>query len=477
MGPIIPTRLPHALAALALLASLAALLTMAAIPRAAAAQESSGGYIEVHNRICPGEKEFGGDYFAECHETVPDPGLPFTLTASDGTVLDEDVTDGNGNVYFTGLSAGTYTMSGGVPGEFADARYYCSVSADGGTAFPFTPVTVGIQLTIAASDRIVCDWYNVPYDLRGELTGTLEFIKIRCEGEPRTRMVVFTPLEVAGGLAEAGDDSCRGDTASFKIIPFGDETHEPIWVYAAVGVNTIELPVGDHVLVELGSGASAEFPIEELATTRVYVINPRTPGGGVNETVSLPITKFDCSADPGHAAIDAVSEGSTPAGCTRATNVRFSVAAEDGTPVGVCRTDDYGICAVEVLVGSTVLITEDVSTGSPGFAPVYNPIKVVVNPQSEVFAVFVNLPIRDVDDDDDEGSAPQPRRDQAGGVTRLPSTGAGGERSDDTAWTWLLLGIASAAGLVTAMGQCSGWLAPAGKAIPTDRLTLRKRRR
>ncbi len=466
MGPIMPTRLPHALAALALLTSLAALVTMAILPKPVAAQESSGGYIEVHNRICPGEKDFGGDHFAECHETVPDPGLPFTITTVGGSVLDEDVTDGNGNVYFTGLAAGTYTISGGVPGEFADAVIYCSVAADGGTPFPFTPVTVGIQLTIDADDRIVCDWYNVPYDQRGELTGTLEFIKIRCEGEPETRMVVFTPLEVAGGLAEAGDDSCRGGRASFHIIPFGDETQEPISVDAQVGVNTIELPVGDHVLVELGSGASAEFPIEELATTRVYVINPRTPdGGGVDETVPLPITKFDCTANPGDAAINAVLEGGTPAGCTRAADVRFSVAADDGTPVGVCRTDASGICAVEVLIGATVVITEDVATGTPGFVPVYNPIEVVVNPQSEAFAVFVNLPAGGTDDDDDQGSGPTPRPGQAGGVTRLPSTGAGAEQSNDAAWLWLLLGAASAAGFVAAAGRCSGRLVTGGKVL------------
>ncbi len=274
MGPIIPTRLPRALATTAFALAIG-LAMIAIIPRAVTAQESSDGYIEVHNRICPGEREFGGDHFAECHETVPDPGLPFTIMTTDGTVLDEDVTDANGNVYFTGLAGGTYTISGGVPGEFADVAVYCSVAADGGTRQPFTAVPTGIQLTIDADDRVVCDWYNVPYDLRGELTGTLEVIKIRCESEPAPRIVVFTPLDVAGGFTEAGDDSCRGGTASFHILPYGEEAQEPIRVDAQVEVNTIELPVGDHVLVELETGASATFPIEERATTRVYALNPR----------------------------------------------------------------------------------------------------------------------------------------------------------------------------------------------------------
>jgi hypothetical protein len=121
-----------------------------------------------------------------------------------------------------------------------------------------------------------------------EQTGTLELIKLACAGQPATEIIVFTPLEVAGGLAEAGHDQCRGATASFQIIPHGDQSLVPIPFDAAVGVNELTLPVGDHTLVELDSGATATFPIEELATSRVFVLNPMLPDDGTTPPTAAP---------------------------------------------------------------------------------------------------------------------------------------------------------------------------------------------
>ena len=52
---------------------------------------------------------------------------------------------------------------------------------------------------------------------------------------------------------------------------------------------------------------------------------------------------------------------------------------------------DLGIFVVDVPDGATVVITEDVTTGTPGFVPRENPITVVVDEPIEA-AIFVNVP-------------------------------------------------------------------------------------
>jgi hypothetical protein len=134
----------------------------------AGAGAQAGATITIHNRICPGgfDPNSGGDaFFSECHGTPPDPALGFAITG--GATLE---TDAEGNVVFDGLAAGTYEISGGVPGEFAETVVYCSDADDVSVAWPFEFTGIGIAITVAEGDNVVCDWYNIPIDLSGNPT-------------------------------------------------------------------------------------------------------------------------------------------------------------------------------------------------------------------------------------------------------------------------------------------------------------------
>jgi hypothetical protein len=136
----------------------------------AGAGAQTAATITIHNRICPGgfDPDSGGDeFFAECHDTAPDPALGFILTG--GAALE---TDAEGNVVFDGLAAGTYEISGGAPGEFAETVVFCSDADDVSVAWPFVFTGIGISVTVAAGDNVVCDWYNIPIDLSGAPTPT-----------------------------------------------------------------------------------------------------------------------------------------------------------------------------------------------------------------------------------------------------------------------------------------------------------------
>ena len=151
------------------LAMLAGLLGLLGAAQPAAGQ-SGDSSITVHNRICPVEYE-GNNYFGDCHGTVPDPGLPFTFVNEDTGEALNDVTNAEGNVGFANLSEGTWTITGGAPGEFAERVVYCAVgTAETSDQSPvdFQYVQGGIQFFLPADTNVICDWYEVPFNLQGE---------------------------------------------------------------------------------------------------------------------------------------------------------------------------------------------------------------------------------------------------------------------------------------------------------------------
>lgn len=125
------------------------------------AQDDSAS-IEIHNRACPVEYD-GSDPFGDCHDN-PIADLEFTI---DGPVTATQTTDADGNTIFTGLPAGTYEISGGAPGDFADSYVYCSLVDDPSTVLVET-TDLTASLDLPADTAVVCDWYNIPLDLKGD---------------------------------------------------------------------------------------------------------------------------------------------------------------------------------------------------------------------------------------------------------------------------------------------------------------------
>jgi hypothetical protein len=112
--------------------------------------------VSIANLICPTGYS-GTNYAADC-TGIPDPSLPFEIS---GPTSASGQTDATATVVFEGLPAGTYTVTGGVPGDFAEAVIECegqeSFSQDG----------VILTLEIAADAAVTCSWWNIPEDLSG----------------------------------------------------------------------------------------------------------------------------------------------------------------------------------------------------------------------------------------------------------------------------------------------------------------------
>jgi hypothetical protein len=135
-------------------------------------QASAGGSgdLVIHNRLCP--TGYSGDtIFEDCHDNPQNSNLEFTISGPENATA---ATDDNGNVTFADLTPGSYNVSGGVPGEFAEARVYCSAEGDPDTLVAPPATTTGFSVSIPADflGSIICDWYNIPVDLSGGPTPT-----------------------------------------------------------------------------------------------------------------------------------------------------------------------------------------------------------------------------------------------------------------------------------------------------------------
>lgn len=141
-----------------LFAGLIVLLTTISLAAPVMAQSGDSTVI-VHKRECP--TGYSGDaFYDDCHEN-PGADVTFTLDARSAT------TGANGNVVFQNVAGGRHFVSEDIPGEFVETNIYCSEDADGRDPVSFTRVTGGIQLQVPANTSVICDWYNVPYNLRG----------------------------------------------------------------------------------------------------------------------------------------------------------------------------------------------------------------------------------------------------------------------------------------------------------------------
>ena len=150
---------------LRLLAFAALVASMGAFAASPASAETDGGTLTIHSRVCPLDGEFD-DFFEDCHDT-PAGELEFIISGPSGDLAGN--ADASGNISFTDLLSGEYNVQGGVPGEFAQTYAYCS-TADGavpGTLIEVEP-GVGVNTTVLAGTETVCDWYAVPFDLRGD---------------------------------------------------------------------------------------------------------------------------------------------------------------------------------------------------------------------------------------------------------------------------------------------------------------------
>lgn len=135
-------------------------LLIAGVSQSLAGAQSSGSSVEIHKRTCPtGYSD--NRFFRDCHDNAT-PDVTFELANL------RDTTDASGDVLFFNLNAGTYTITESVPGGSADMAVFCSMADNVDQSASYEYVAGGIRLTAPENTGIVCDWYNIPYNLRGD---------------------------------------------------------------------------------------------------------------------------------------------------------------------------------------------------------------------------------------------------------------------------------------------------------------------
>ena len=147
------------------------LVALGALLAPAADAGFTGATLTIHNRLCP-RGYTGTNYYRDCHDRAA-VGMEFTLA---GAQRASGTTDSEGNVSFDLLS-GAYRVRGGVPGDVATLRVYCSEAntSGGRTPYPFRYIRngvrgpndpSGIRIELGAGDNVICDWYNIPESQR-----------------------------------------------------------------------------------------------------------------------------------------------------------------------------------------------------------------------------------------------------------------------------------------------------------------------
>ncbi|MDQ4045256.1 MAG: prealbumin-like fold domain-containing protein, partial [Chloroflexota bacterium] len=130
--------------------------------------EETDGSLTVHLAACPQEYE-GSDFYEDCHGNgIADQEFFLTgpgVDTSAVTAMPQE--PGPGIVEFTGLPAGEYLLAGGPPGDFGTVRLFCTLQPDGASVETQVSTTQA-TFTIGEGEDVLCDWYYIPEDARGE---------------------------------------------------------------------------------------------------------------------------------------------------------------------------------------------------------------------------------------------------------------------------------------------------------------------
>jgi len=174
--------------------------------------------------------------------------------------------------------------------------------------------------------------------------------------------------------------------------------------------------------------------------------------------VTIPVYALVCQSDPGPLTAQQVAAGNIPAGagCTLPSGIEFTITQDGVTLVNPANlggpfVTTNGVFTVTLIVGSKVVITEDVTTVSAAsatgvramillaasYTPVRNPITIDAVAADQQGVVFVNLANRAA-----ASPSPSPSPSPSAGPKCLPATGIGpGSPSGDEFNWWVLAAL------------------------------------
>jgi len=223
----------------------------------------------VQAYACPVAYE-GTEYGIDCAEPLAE--IVFDLAAATAGTSFQGTTGGDGTVTFADLIPDTYSLSGGVPGEFAAQVVACANAAGPLPTEASQTLAPGAVLTLAAGETASCLWYVIPEDLRGENQGTVAVTLYLCPGTPADPFADCS-LGDATGVVIGGPVSLTTDAASEVSarvtdaaliwgeeggVPFGDYVLQPGGIFVPEGYELSEIRGSSA-----GSGSGGAFSIDE----------------------------------------------------------------------------------------------------------------------------------------------------------------------------------------------------------------------
>ncbi len=242
--------------------------------------EVTGSSVEVHLSICPGGYE-GSNWYADCHDNGTN-GQSFTIADANGEITAEAVverTPGPAIARFTELPAGEFVLRGGPPQDFGSVFLYCSDPATNTQLETTFEGGMG-YFTLAENQSVICDWYFVPEDGRGEPTPTPE----PTSAEIFTTMFICPPgVNVAGSSFGELDSAC---SERLSDVPL-----------------TLQRPGGVPITGHTGESGEGALRFYEL-TGGDYVLTPQLPADYVSAAVY-------CDLNGGDVYQKALSNGGT----------------------------------------------------------------------------------------------------------------------------------------------------------------------
>ncbi len=224
-------------------------LAQAATPTPTPALEPAS--LVVQALACPVAYE-GTNYVADCVEPLAD--IAFDLSAATGS-SGQATTGADGTVTFVDLIPDTYTLTGGVPGEFATQVVQCAADAGSVPSSPSPTEAPGATLTLDGGDAVTCRWFVIPEDLRGENEGTVAVSVYLCPATPNDP-TVECELGDATGVVIDGPVVLTTDAAS--AIPV--RIHGANWVWGEEG----GLPFGTYFLQPGGIAVPEGYELSEV---------------------------------------------------------------------------------------------------------------------------------------------------------------------------------------------------------------------
>jgi hypothetical protein len=247
--------------------------------------------LVVQALACPVAYE-GTDYAADCVEPLAD--IAFDLSAATGST-GQATTGADGTVTFVDLTPDTYTLTGGVPGEFAAQVVECADETGAVPTEASQTQAPGTTLTLDDGDAVTCRWYVIPEDLRGENEGTVALAVYFCPATPGDPTVDCTVGDASGVVID-GPVVLTTDAAS--AVPA--QTDGASWRWGEQG----GLPFGTYFVQPGGIAVPEEYELSEVRGSVgasgngwTFVVDEANPNAILNVIYTPAVAPDDVDSD------------------------------------------------------------------------------------------------------------------------------------------------------------------------------------